>query len=42
MRLMIHFDTGAERYRWLNSSLFVAKGRLLGTGHIEYAVARLT
>jgi hypothetical protein len=42
MRLMIHFDTGAERYRWLNSSLFVAKGRLLGTGHIEYTVAKVT
>jgi hypothetical protein len=42
MRLMIHFDAGAEKYRWLNTSLFIAKGRLLGTGHIEYAVARLT
>jgi len=27
-------------YRWLNPSLFVATGRLLGTGHIEYAVYR--
>lgn len=42
MRLMIRFDAGAEQYRWLNTSLFVAKGRLLGTGHIEYAVARVT
>jgi hypothetical protein len=42
MRLMMCFDAGAERYRWLNTSLFVAKGRLLGTGHIEYAVARIT
>lgn len=41
MRLAISFDAGAERYHWLNQSLFVAKGRLLGTGHIEYAVARL-
>jgi Protein of unknown function (DUF3237) len=41
MRLMIHFDAGAERYHWLNTSLFVAKGRLLGTRHIEYAVARV-
>jgi hypothetical protein len=31
----------AERYRWLNTSLFVAKGRLLGTGSIEYAVYRI-
>lgn len=42
MRLMIRFDAGAERYRWLNQSLFVAKGRLLGTGKIEYAVVCLT
>jgi hypothetical protein len=42
MRLTMHFDTGAERYRWLNTSLFVAKGRLLGTGSIEYAVYRIT
>ena len=42
MRLTIRFDTGAERYRWLNTSLFVAKGRLLGTGNIEYTVYRLT
>jgi len=42
MRLMIHFDTGAKAYSWLNTSLFVAKGRLLGTGSIEYLVYRLT
>jgi hypothetical protein len=42
MRLMIRFDTGAEKYRWLNRSLFIAKGRLLGTGQIEYAVSRVT
>jgi Protein of unknown function (DUF3237) len=42
MRLVMRFDTGAERYRWLNTSLFVAKGRSLGTGSIEYAVYRLT
>lgn len=42
MRLMITFDAGAERYRWLNQSLFVAKGRLVGTGQIEYAVSRVT
>jgi Protein of unknown function (DUF3237) len=34
MRLAMRFDTGTERYRWLNTSLFVAKGRLLGTGSI--------
>ena len=42
MRLIMRFDAGAERYRWLNTSLFVAKGRLLGTGSIEYAVYRIT
>lgn len=42
MRLTMRFDTGAERYRWLNRSIFVAKGRLLGTGSIEYAAYRLT
>ena len=42
MRLTMRFDAGAERYRWLNTSLFVAKGRLLGTGSIEYAVYRIT
>jgi hypothetical protein len=42
MRLALRFDTGAARYRWLTTSLFVAKGRLLGTGNIEYAVYRVT
>ena len=42
MRLSITFDTGDARYSWLNSSLFVAAGRLLGTGRIEYAVYRVT
>ena len=42
MRLAIQFDTGAPRYRWLTTSLFVAAGRLLGTGYIEYAVHRIT
>ena len=42
MRLAIRFETGEKRYSWLNTSLFVAEGRLLGTGHIEYAVYRVT
>jgi Protein of unknown function (DUF3237) len=42
MRMAMRFDTGADRYRWLNTSLFVARGRLLGTGHIEYEVWRVT
>lgn len=42
MPLTMRFDTGAEQYRWLNTSLFVAKGRLLWTGNIEYAFYRIT
>ncbi len=42
MRLSIRFETGAPRYAWLNTSLFVARGRLLGTGNIEYQVYRVT
>jgi hypothetical protein len=42
MRLSITFDTGDARYNWLNKSLFVAAGRLLDTGRIEYAVYRVT
>ena len=41
MRMVLHFETGDERYRWLAQSLFVAKGRLLGTGRVEYAVFRV-
>ena len=42
MRLAIRFDTGAPRYGWLNTNLFVAQGRLFGTGYIEYEVFRVT
>ena len=31
-----------SKYRWLEQSLFVAAGRLLGTGKIEYALYRMT
>ena len=31
VRLSVTFDTGDARYNWLNKSLFVAAGRLLGT-----------
>jgi hypothetical protein len=41
LRVAIRFETGAERYRWLNQRLFVAAGRLLGTGRIEYQVYRV-
>jgi hypothetical protein len=42
MRLSITFNTGDARYDRLNKSRFVAAGRLLGTGRIEYAVYRVT
>ena len=41
MRLSIRFETSAQRYAWLNTSLFVGRGRLLGTGHIEYQIFRI-
>jgi hypothetical protein len=41
MRLTMRFDTGAQRYRWLNTSLFIAKGRLTGTGRVECQVFRV-
>ena len=42
MRLSLTFNTGDDRYAWMNQSLFVAAGRLLGTGSIEYQVFRVT
>ena len=42
MRLSIEFATNDSKYRWLEQSLFVAAGKLLGTGKIEYAVYRVT
>jgi hypothetical protein len=41
MRMVMTFDTGAERYRWLNESLFVARGRLLGSSTVEYEIYRV-
>ena len=42
MRMSLWFATGDARYRWLTRSLFVARGRLLGTGRVEYEVHRVT
>jgi hypothetical protein len=42
MRMSLQFETGDERYRWLTQSLFVAQGRIVGTGRVEYAVFRVT
>ena len=37
----VRFETGAQQFLWLNTNMFIAKGRLLGTGHIEYEVYRV-
>lgn len=42
MRMVMKFETGAEKYRWLNQSLFIAKGRILGKNEIEYKIYRVT
>jgi len=42
MRMMVSFEAGDPRYRWLNESVFVARGRILGTGRAEYTIYRLT
>jgi Protein of unknown function (DUF3237) len=41
MRFAVSFDTGAERYHWLNQSLFVARGHILGTTELEYEIYRV-
>jgi Protein of unknown function (DUF3237) len=41
MRMFMQFDTGAQRYRWLTQALYLARGRLKGTAHIEYEVYRV-
>lgn len=38
MRMFMTFDTGAERYAWLNEHLFVARGRIAGKAEIEYEI----
>jgi hypothetical protein len=42
MRFATRFETGAERYRWLNESLFLMEGHILGTNELEYRVYRVT
>jgi hypothetical protein len=41
MRMFMTFETGAERYAWLNQHLFVARGRLAGPAEIEYEIYRM-
>jgi len=40
-RTAIRFDCGDERYHWLNTSMFIARGRSV-PGAVEYEVYRLT
>jgi hypothetical protein len=42
MRMAMRFDAGDSRYQWLNRFLFLAEGRLLGTGRIEYRIYKVT
>jgi hypothetical protein len=41
MRMHMRFETGAEKYSWLNESLFIAEGRLSGEKQIEYRIYRV-
>jgi hypothetical protein len=41
MRMAMTFDTGAEKYAWLNQHLFLAQGRLTGPNEIEYKIYRV-
>jgi hypothetical protein len=41
MRMIFHFDTGAQKYAWLNTNLFIARGRLVGGGELEYEIFRV-
>ena len=39
--MSMRFATGADQYRWLNESLFIAEGRLAGRDEIEYRIYRV-
>jgi uncharacterized protein DUF3237 len=41
MRMSPQFETGDEKYGWLNQHLFVAEGRLAGEKEIEYLIFRV-
>ena len=41
MRMALTFETASPRYQWLVQSLFLARGRLLGSKSIEYEVYRI-
>ena len=41
LRLSLEFEAGASSYTWLNTSLFLAEGRMLGAGRMEFEVYRV-
>lgn len=41
MRMSPQFETGDERYAWLEQHLFIAEGRLAGKKEIEYKICRI-
>jgi Protein of unknown function (DUF3237) len=41
MFMVPEFEVGNDRYEWLERSLFLAEGRLVGPKQIEYAVHRV-
>ena len=41
-RITPRFETGDERYAWLNQSVFVAEGRMYPGSGVEYRVYRVT
>jgi Protein of unknown function (DUF3237) len=41
MRMSPQFETGDEKYAWLQQHLFIAEGRLSGKKEIEYKIYRV-
>jgi hypothetical protein len=41
MRMIFCFDTGVKKYSWLNTNLFIARGRLIGAAELEYEIYRV-
>ena len=41
MRMTLAFETASPQYQWLMQSLFIARGRLLGSKRIQYDVYRV-
>lgn len=42
MRMTMKFDTGAEKYKWLNHHLYIAEGKLHGKNEIEYKIYQVS